>query len=369
MNIKDAILIESKKIGIDIIGFTDCKPFYEAEQVLIQREKMNFLSGFEEKDIKKRIDPKEIMKDCKTIISAGVSYNVPSNKVPIKEDYVHRGVVSRSSWGEDYHTVLGKKLEKLSSFIEQSLNGKTKFFVDTGPLIDREIARRAGIGYVGKNCSIINKEYGSYIFLGEILTNLYISPNKKEVEDSCGNCELCIKSCPAGALEKPYTLNAKKCISYLTQCKDLPNKYYNKLGNSIYGCDVCQRVCPKNKTALKSNHAEFYPMEWNSYPDLIDILYMDNSKFKDTFKKTSGGWRGKKNLQRNAIIAIGNSKNKQMAKYIEDMLYDNRIDIRKTSIYALYNLLGKESIPILKKRLEYEQDDEIIRIINNLLIS
>ena len=366
MNIKDAIITESKRIGIDIIGFTDCKPFYEAEQVLIQREKMNFLSGFEDKDIKKRIDPKKTMEDCKTIISIGVSYNTPSDKVPIKKDYIHKGVVSRSSWGEDYHAVLSRKLKKLSLFIEQSLNGKTKFFVDTGSLIDREIARRAGIGYVGKNCSIINKEYGSYIFLGEILTDLHISPDKT-VDSLCGDCELCIKSCHANALEKPYTLNAKKCISYLTQCKDLPNEYYKKMGNSIYGCDACQRVCPKNKTALKSNHTEFYPMEWNAYPDLVDVLNMDNRRFKDTFNKTSGGWRGKKNLQRNSIIAMGNSKNKNIAKYIEAMLYDDRIDIRKTSIYALYNLLGKESIPMLKRRLEYERDDGIISIINKLV--
>lgn len=365
MDIKTLIKDEALRIGIDVIGFTSCLPFEEAEKVLKDREAKGYLSGFEEKDIKKRTNPSMVMEGCETIISAGISYNVDEFAVREKDNLKHKMHISRSSWGLDYHKVLMAKLNELSEFINHEFKGRTQVFVDTGPLVEREVARRAGIGYIGKNCSLINPKYGAYIFLGEILTDIYIEPDNP-IEDGCGDCDLCLKACPTKALCSPYTINAKGCVSYLTQCRDIPYLHHKSMGCSIYGCDICHRVCPKNKGAHLSRHSEFVPEDWNYSPDAAQILKMSNRDFENTFKNASCGWRGKKILQRNVIIALGNSGNKDASEYIIEMLSDSRRDIRETSVYALYNLLGDESSSYLKEHLLKEKDPGIIDIIRKL---
>lgn len=366
LNTKELIKNKAEEIGIDVIGFTSCEPFTGLMEILKERETLGYLSGFEEKDMEKRVNPGLAMEGCRTIIAGAISYNVDKTFIKQKDNYTHKSFISKSAWGIDYHHVLKSKLNELAKFIEVELHGNTKVYVDTGPLVDREVARRSGIGYMGKNCSIINKEYGSYIFIGEILTDIYVEPDKP-VEDGCGSCDLCLKACPTGALCRPYTINAKKCISYLTQSKEFDFERHMKIGSSIYGCDVCQNACPKNRDAGISRHMEFLPEPWNAYPDAVDILYMDNKTFEKTYKGTSSGWRGKKNLQRNAIIALGNSKNKDNAQYIKDMLKDSRKDIRKVSIYALYNLLGRHSLPLLREHFQKEKDEELREIINKFI--
>jgi epoxyqueuosine reductase len=364
MDIKESIITKAKDIGLDVIGFASCSPFSEIGDILKERETKGYLSGFEERDIEKRINPGILMNGCRTIISAGISYNVTGARA--KEDTKFKCTVSKSTWGEDYHNILRNKLQELSKFIEEDLKGNTLAFVDTGPLVEREAARRAGIGYIGKNCSLINPVFGSFLFIGEILTDMYIEPDS-ELMDSCGDCDLCIKACPSGALCGPYTINAKKCLSYITQSRDIPPEYYGVLGRSIYGCDVCQNVCPKNKGAEASNHREFFPEDWNSYPDAVDIINMDNSRYKDTFKRTSSGWRGKKTLQRNAIIALGNSKIKDAAEYLIKTLSDDRRDIREASVLALFNLLGDDSKQVLGEHLKDEKDEHIKKLLVDIL--
>jgi epoxyqueuosine reductase len=367
MDIKDLIKKEAENIGIDIIGFTDCRPFKEAEEILKERDIKGYLSGFEEKDINKRINPDLYLKDCKTIISAGISYNNDAGEITDKDIYAHICKISRSSWGQDYHGALNEKLQILSDFIKQTFGGSTAKFVDTGPLLDREIARRSGIGFTGKNCSIINEEYGSFIFLGEIITNIFIEQDLPK-EDSCLDCDLCIKACPTGALCSPYTLNARECISFITQDKNITFEKMQNIGNNIYGCDVCQSVCPKNKAVRKGLHREFIPEKWNAHPDAVDIINIDNKTYRDTFKKTSSGWRGKKVLQRNAVIALGNSKNKENAAYIKELLSDGHIGIRNAAVYALYTLLGSGSKEILREHLQNENDNDVRTLITKLLM-
>lgn len=366
MDVKASIGEEAGKIGIDMLGFASCELFTAVEKILKEREEKGYLSGFEEKDIQKRVNPRLAMEDCRTIIAAGISYNVKEDRVTKREDYKYKCNISRSSWGIDYHIVLRGKLEKLSKFIEESFGGKCKYFVDTGPLVEREVARKAGIGYIGKNCALINPNFGSFIFLGEIITDLYIEPDSP-LDDSCGDCDLCIKACPSGALCSPYEVNAKKCISYITQSRELPVECCESLGNNLYGCDICQKVCPKNKAARESVHKEFLPELWNYCPDAMDILELNNRKFLDTFKKTSSGWRGRKTLQRNAIIAMGNSKDRQFVPYIEKMLMDDRSEIREASVKALYNLLKEECSDILREHLKKEKDECVSKVILDLL--
>jgi epoxyqueuosine reductase len=367
MDIKSMLRDEASALGIDVLGFTSCEPFTKAGDILRERERLGYLSGFEEKDILKRINPELLMEGCSTIIAAGISYNVKPELHISGEGFRHRVMVSRSAWGNDYHSVLGGKLNKLSDFIRSKLGGRAMYYVDTGPLVEREVARRAGIGYTGKNCSIINPRYGSYLFLGEILTDIYIEPDSP-FDSECGECDLCIRACPSGALREGYEIDAKRCISYLTQSRKVPFEQYGSMGMSVYGCDVCQNACPKNRDACVSSHQEFMPSSWGYSPGVSEILDMDNKKFTETFKNSSAGWRGRKNLQRNTIIALGNSGDKNGAVYIIKMLSDPRRDIREASVYSLYRLLHEESIPIFMEHLNREDDDEIRDIIHRLKI-
>lgn len=297
----------SKELNIDIIGFTDNKRL-DLEEFLYARKTQGKIAEFEEKSIEKRIDPKLSMEDVRSIIVIGISYNT-GFQASKKEDL--EGQLSMSSWGLDYHKVVQEKMDKLIEKIKEKKDFKYKSFVDTGPLIERELARKANIGYYGKNCSIINQNYGSFIFLGHILTDMDLKSSKPSQED-CGDCNRCIRACPTGALEKAYSLDTKKCISYLTQTKEeIPLELREKMGRSIYGCDICQRVCPKNRDVQLSKHKEFIPSKTAGVIDLKTLLTISNRKFKKEYGAMSGSWRGKNILKRNAIIALGNIADKK----------------------------------------------------------
>lgn len=302
MDLKKHIIDKSKDLNIDIIGFTDNNKL-DLKDYLIEKRKNAKYTSFEEKNIEKRIDPKLTMENVKSIIVVGISYNTD-----FKAQNIHplNGEISMSSWGLDYHRVLNDKMVKLIGSLKKEISFEYKAFVDTGPLVDRELARKAGLGFYGKNCSIINDKYGSFIFLGYILTNMEIKPDIP-VEDDCGDCDLCLKACPTGALETAYNINPNRCISYLTQTKDIiPVELRQKMGRSIYGCDICQRVCPRNKDIRISQHKEFIPKVTEGAIDLEELLFISNRNFKNKFGSISASWRGRNTLKRNAIIAIGN---------------------------------------------------------------
>lgn len=332
------ILEKSKEVGIDLCGFTDCSPLLNLKDYLIYRKKNFRMTEFEEKDIDLRIDPKLTMPSCKSIIVLGISYNVDFKERP---DYNLMGRLSKSSWGTDYHKVLIKKIELLIAEIKKVADFKYNYFVDTGPLVDRELAVRAGIGYYGKNCSVINDEYGSFIFLGYILTDLSLESNER-LESKCGDCNLCIRACPTGALEGPFRLNPKKCISYLTQTKDnISEELRSKMEIKIYGCDTCQLVCPKNKNVKMSSHEEFIPNITKGYVDLEELLHMSNKQFKEKYGHMAGSWRGKNILKRNALIALGNMKREDTINLIRPFLTDENPMLREYANWAIKQIFGK----------------------------
>ena len=366
MDLKRYIINKSKELNIDMIGFTDCEPLSNIEDYLIERVKENKQTEFEEKDIKKRINPKLTFPDCKTIIVIGLSYNNTFNK---RVDYRLKGALSKSSWGLDYHKVLKKRMEKLIEEIKKFSEFNYKCFVDTGPLIDRELAKKSGIGYYGKNSSIINDEYGSFIFIGYILTDLDIETSPILLEEKCGDCNICIKSCPTGALEGPYRFNPKKCISYLTQTKEkIPYELRNKMGFKIYGCDTCQLVCPKNKDIKKPNHEEFLHKDTKGYMDIEELLSISNKQFKEKYGSMSGSWRGKNVLKRNGIIALGNMKYKDNINLLEPLLKDPNPTIREYAAWVILNIDYEYGKEVIKDILKYEKDKniklELERLIN-----
>lgn len=331
MELKEYIIEKSKNLSIDIIGFTDAEPLTNLEEYLRFRVDNNIATEFEEKDILKRIDPKLTFPDCKSIIVIGISYNV-DYKEKIDDNEV-RGIISKSSWGTDYHRVLKQKLEDLIIEIKKVKDFNYKYFVDTGPLVDRELAYKAGIGYYGKNCSIINPEYGSFIFLGYILCDLEI-PKDNPIPNECCDCELCLKACPTGALASPFKLNAKKCISYLTQTKNIIEEdLRDKMGTKVYGCDTCQLVCPKNRHVSSSSYTEFIPK--HSTIDIRALFNMSNKEFKKTYGHMAGSWRGKNILKRNAIIALGNMKNIKNIELLRGVLEEDNSNLNTYALWAL----------------------------------
>lgn len=301
MNLKENIILFAKNNNIDKIGFCNAEPFYYLKNIIKGRMEKGYLSGFEEKDIEKRIDPKLTMANAESIIVIAENYN---KSFEFKPDNKLRANLSMSAIGEDYHKIVKRKLEMLGVYIKElEENIEYKTFVDTGPLVEREVAKRAGIGWQGRNCSIITEEFGSWIFIGYMLINIKIETDCEIIRD-CAKCTKCIEACSTGALGYNYEFNAKKCISYLSQTKEtIPEDLEQKMGIQLYGCDICQRVCPYNKYAeIKEIISDIDIVK----PDIIELLSMSNKDFKNTYGKTAAGWRGKKVLQRNANIALKN---------------------------------------------------------------
>lgn len=328
----------ARKLDIDICRITNSKKLDRNKKMLEDRMLKDYITEFEEKNIDYRIDPLLTMNDCKSIIVIGISYNIQNRN---KKSYPLKGNLSKSSWGLDYHIVLREKMELLIEDMKGVKDFNYKSFVDTGPLIDRELAYKSGVGYYGKNCSIINPKYGSFIFIGYILTNLSLDEDN-DIGEECGDCNICIESCPTGALESPYKLNPKKCISYLTQTKkDIPDRYRKKMGKNIYGCDTCQSICPKNRDVRKSKHGEFQPKITGGNFDLEELLNISNREFKDKYGHISAAWRGKNILKRNAIIALGNMKNEDNIHLLERELNSESKMISEYSDWAIREIKNK----------------------------
>lgn len=298
MDFKEEIVRYCKTLGLDLIGFIKCRKFDELSDFYIKRKEENLENEFEETSIEKRISPNYYMDDGKTIISIAFPYlhNVK---------YANNGF-SVYTRGEDYHKVLGVYLNQICAFIE-SIGGKAKSFVDNNFLPERYIAYLSGIGFIGKNNMLITKKYGSYVFLGEIITNLPIEcKDVREINEikefkECGECDICYKECPTKSINS-FKKNCNICMSYITQKKEIEDKFLKLMNGRIWGCDTCQTCCPYNKDISFSNIDEFYPLKFIEDINLNSIVTLNNKNFKETFKLTSCGWRGKNTLIRNSLI-------------------------------------------------------------------
>ena len=313
--LKEDIIQYSKSIGIDKIGFAGAHPFSEMKNLLIRQQELGYQSGFEAKDIDKRTDPALIFDEPRSIIAIALAYPSRMKDAPRGKRGERRGMFCRASWGTDYHVLVREKLEQLAAYIDSRVSeARFKLMVDTGELVDRAVAERAGIGWSGKNTSIITPEFGSYVYLGEMITNLPFEPDEP-MEDQCGDCTLCIDVCPTGAIVQGGQLNAQRCIAFLTQTKDvLPDEFRGKIGNRLYGCDTCQTICPKNKGMDFHLHPEMEPDPEVVKPLLQPLLNISNREFRETYGEMSGSWRGKKPIQRNAILALAHFKEEKCSR-------------------------------------------------------
>jgi epoxyqueuosine reductase len=360
--LKQDIIDYSKEIGIDKIGFTTAGAFSEMKNRLLRQEMLGYQSGFEEKDIEKRVDPSLIFESPKSIIAIALAYPSKMKNAPQSKRGERRGIFCRASWGTDYHHVLRDRLSKLEEYIVSRVpQARFKSMVDTGELVDRAVAERAGIGWSGKNCSIITPEFGSYVYLGEMVTNLPFASDTP-MEDQCGTCNKCVDVCPTGALIEGGQLDAQKCIAFLTQTKGfLADEYRVKLGNRLYGCDTCQTVCPENKGMDFHFHEEMEPDPEIAKPLLKPLLTISNREFKEKYGHVSGSWRGKKPIQRNAIIALAHYKDTTaIDDLIDVMKKDVRPVIRGTSAWALGKIGGGEAEVALLAQQSVETDEEVL---------
>ncbi|MGE7622619.1 tRNA epoxyqueuosine(34) reductase QueG [Viridibacillus sp. NPDC096237] len=361
-DLQEELIEYAKTIGIDKIGFTSATPFLELKNLLRRQQELNFQSGFEESDIEKRTEPTLLLEEAQSIIAIAIAYPSRMENAPKGKRGERRGIFCRASWGMDYHTVLREKLALLEAFLQEKIpHAKTRSMVDTGELSDRAVAERAGIGWSAKNCSIITPEFGSYVYLGEMITNIPFAPDEP-ITDQCGDCTLCIDVCPTGAIVQGGQLNSNRCVAFLTQTKGfLPDEFRTKIGNRIYGCDTCQTVCPKNKGKLNWLHDAFKPDPEIAKPLLEPLLTISNKEFKAKFGYISGSWRGKKPIQRNAIIALAHFKEESaMPKLIEVLQNDERPVIRGTAAWAIGKMGVVEAEQTLQTALQKEQDPEVI---------
>ena len=365
-SLKKDIKAYSKTIGIDKIGFAAPTAFEEMKVRLYKQQELQFQSGFEEKDIEKRTEPALIFDRPKSIISIALAYPSKMKTTVVSKKGERRGIFCRASWGTDYHTVLRDRLKKLEDYIASKVpEARFKSMVDTGELVDRAVAERAGIGWSGKNCSIITPEFGSYVYLGEMITNIPFEPDTP-MEDRCGTCNKCVDVCPTGALVQGGQLDAQKCIAFVTQTKGfLADEFREKLGNRLYGCDTCQTVCPENKGKDFHFHQEMEPDPEIAKPLLKPLLTMSNRDFKEKFGHVSGSWRGKKPIQRNAIIALAHYKDDTaIPELIMVMKDDPRPVIRGTAAWALGKIGGRDALDALKHAFAIEKDEEVLNEIN-----
>lgn len=360
--LQEQFVAYAKSIGVDKIGFTTAAPFKELKNRLRRQQELGYQSGFEESDVELRTEPVRLLDDVESIISIALAYPSKMPNPPVGKKGARRGMFARASWGVDYHTAVRNRLKLLEEWLEERVpNVKFRSMVDTGELVDRAVAERAGIGWSGKNCSIITPEFGSYVYLGELMTNIPFAPSTP-IEDECGDCTLCMDVCPTGALVAPGQLNSQRCIAYLTQTKDfMPLEFRLELGNRIYGCDTCQTVCPKNKGKVNWIHDEMIPEPELVKPLLEPLLSISNKEFKATYGHMSGSWRGKKPIQRNAIIALAYFKEQSAVPTLLDVLVnDERPVLRGTAAWALGRIGNEEAVYGLEKALQREQHEQVL---------
>jgi epoxyqueuosine reductase len=344
---KDRIIARAKEIGFDLVGVTSAQSFAPTERVFKQRVADGLLANWSYPDetIERACRPADVLPGAKSIICTATSYLTEFEPYDPKAPGL-RGAISSHAWGCDYHRTIGARLRALSAFISTNFPGEECVpCVDTGPIVDRAAAVRAGIGWFGKNANVLTREFGSWVLLGEVITTLDIPPDEP-LAKSCGQCVECIGSCPTGAIGADGRVDGRRCISDLTQLRTpIPRDLRAAIGNRLWGCDDCQTVCPVNQrkelAAKLKAHDEFAPLPHiGTSIDLPSVLRMTKSQFRTWFGPTSMAWRGKGVLQRNAAVALGNSRDPYAVAPLIEALTDRKPLVRGHAAWALGNLHG-----------------------------
>lgn len=315
--------------------------------------------------IERRQDPRLILPDMQSIVCVGLDYATIKIPEKIKGD-PGRGRISNYAWGVDYHDLMIPRLEKLAAFLKNhDPQAKSRVYVDTGAVLERDHAESAGLGFTGKNTMLIAPKRGSWLFLGEILTTIPLAEEKPFFPmPGCGSCQRCLDACPTGAFPKPYVLDARRCISYLTiELKGwIPRELRSGLGNWVYGCDICQEVCPFNRFAQPAREPAFYPVDWDmAAPLLVDLLALEEEAFEQRFERSPIKRIKRHRLVRNACVAAGNWGNQTAVSFLTALLADEEPLIRGHAAWALHQIGGETAQNALSAALNIENHEDVRR--------
>ncbi|HEY6102609.1 MAG TPA: tRNA epoxyqueuosine(34) reductase QueG [bacterium] len=311
--------------------------------------------------------PAEAVSGARSAVVVALAYHWDD---PPPDDDALRGRVSAYAWGTDYHHVMEGKLDTLSAFLVARGATVARYYVDTGPLLDRALAQRAGLGWFGKNTMLITKAgYGSYVFLGEVLTDLELEPDLP-MEGSCGQCRICLDRCPTGAIVAPFVVDARRCISYLTiELRGwIPRDLRPLMGTWVYGCDVCQDVCPHNTLVHQGRHAEFAPRRDVPFPDLVDLLHIDEPTYQERFRHSAIKRAKRQGLRRNAAVALGNLRDSRAVPALVQALEDKDPIVRGHAAWALGQIGGTRARGALPERAARESDLEVMAELNAAMV-
>ena len=354
----------ARELGLELVGVTSAAPFRGAERTARERIRqglMGDLPWYTEERVRRGTRPRELLSGAESIISVAVSYLPEPMSAEIVGEGADglRGRVARYAWGRDYHNVLKKRLRQFVAMLSERLERpiRSMVYVDDGPMLDREVARRAGVGFFGKNTNILTG-IGSWVFLGQVITDLEL-PLDKPLRKSCGSCTACMPACPTGAIVAPYVIDSNKCIAYLTieHRGPIPQKLRPLIGDRVFGCDICQEVCPVNVTRGKPTGEPAFraPQEFSTL-GLLEVLTLDEEGFRQRFQGSPIRRARRVGLQRNACVVLGNLGDPAAVPGLARALRDGESLVRGHAAWALGRLGGPEAAGALERGLDTEGD-------------
>jgi len=339
--LKQAIKDKARQLGFILAGVTSFEPpahysTFESWLNAGMHGTMNYLA--EERSRTRRADPKQILPECKSILVLAMPYANVEGRMQNAEFQI-----AAYALGEDYHEVIPARLKQIVEFIEEQLGHPipNRYYTDTGPILERDLAQRAGLGWIGKNSLLINPKAGSTFFLAEILLGIELEPDDALITDHCGTCTRCITACPTHCILPNRTLDARRCISYLTiELKtDIPEDLRPLMQNWIFGCDVCQQVCPWNRFSAQADSA-FEPKI--PLPVLPSDLILSSVEFNQRFKKSPIKRAKRRGYLRNVAVATGNTGNKNDLPILEQAIQDDEPLVREHANWALGKVKSKK---------------------------
>lgn len=355
-----AIKDRAKQLGFDCVGVAPPSPntFHHYRDWLANgyHGEMGYMASREPL----RSDPTQLLENINSVIVVAKQYRTVEFGV---NDSKPTGVIARYAWGDDYHDVLRPALNQLAHWIEQESSGahQARAFIDSGPVLERDYAVQAGIGWFGKHTNILSREMGNWFFLGVVLTTLKLEFDAP-VKAHCGSCTSCLQSCPTQAFVSPYSLDARRCISYLTiELKGpIPRDLRPLIGNRIFGCDDCLLACPWNRFAQPVNNAEFQPRHGLNPADLIELMQLDEESFRQRFKRSPILRAKRRGLLRNVAVALGNGGDASAVPVLNDALNDSEPLVRGHAAWALGRFGGENAIQALQSHKQIESDDYVL---------
>ena len=365
------IQTRTHELGFELVGITPAE-----QSQTIQRYRQWIASGYSgkmgylERHLPLKEDTRTLLQEAKSVISLAMNYYTLDTPKALAENPAH-GQISRYAWGNDYHDVIRERLLLLVEFIKDTAETelKSRVFVDSGPVLEREYAQKAKLGWIGKNTNLINWRSGSWYFLAEILVSIELESEPEPLRGSCGTCMKCIEACPTDAIIEPNLLDSRLCISYLTiELKDsMPKELRPKIGNLIFGCDICQEVCPWNSKAIPTTEPAFQPRDGNLAPELLTLVGMTQAEFSKKFKGSPIKRAKRSGFLRNVIVAIGNWRSRAAVPALKKALVDDEPLIRGHAAWALGQIGGKTAKLALQTQLACENDSEVISEIQDAL--